>query len=230
MKRWIGSACLLMLLLLLAVPAPAEEDDPLSRQDTHWKESPIWGTWGLNVGMMFYSDEDYQKVYGDKGIAFYNMNAGLKLIQQLELVGSLGYGFSEGSGVSPLDDSKTAEKYKLHIAPGGLGLAYRFNFVLDQPVVPYVGGSGLLSYWFEEKLDSSWKRRSYNYGAMGFGGLMILLDNLEKRASGALESEWGINNTYLIYEYRYTSLNNFGKKDIVDLSSQFHSLGLLFEF
>jgi hypothetical protein len=65
---------------------------------------------------------------------------------------------------------------------------------------------------------------------MGFGGLMFLLDNLEKRASGALESEWGINNTYLIYEFRYTSLNNFGKKDIVDLSSQFHSLGLLFEF
>lgn len=229
MKRWIGSICLL-LLFLPAAGSLAADDDSMSRQDIHWQESPVWGSWGFNIGMMFFTADDYQKVYGDKGIAFYNMNAGVKLVHELELIGSLGYGFAEGRGVSPADDSKTSEKYKLHIAPAGLGLLYRFNFVLDQPVVPYLGGQGLASYWFEEKLDSSWKRRSYNYGAAGIGGLMFLLDNLEKRASGALESEWGINNTYLFYEFRYSYLSNFDSEDIVDLSSHFHSLGLMFEF
>lgn len=201
-----------------------------SAQDSHWQESPLWGTWSFNAGLMFFNEETFSDVYGDKGMVFYNMNTSLKLVADLELVGHIGYGFSEGRGISPQEKSKTDEWYKLHIAPAGLGLAYRFKFWLDQPVVPYVGGAGIMSYWMEERMDSSWKRRGNNYGAIGYGGLMFLLDNIERRASGALEAAWGINNSYLFYEYRYTSLNNFDADEIVDLGSQFHSLGLMFEF
>ncbi|MDP8222959.1 MAG: MXAN_2562 family outer membrane beta-barrel protein [Candidatus Lernaella stagnicola] len=226
MKR---SFLLVVLIAALLVAGTAWAQEP-ERQDRHWQESPFWGTFGFNIGMLFFDDDGYADVYGEKGVAFYQMAASWKIVHHLELVGNISYGFAEGHGISPQDQSKTAEKYKLHIAPGGLGLLYRFNFGLDQPVVPYAGASGVLSYWFEEKLDSSWKRRSYNYGAQAYGGLMFLLDNLEKRASGALEAEWGINNTYLFYEFRYTNLDNFGEENIVDLSSQFHSLGILFEF
>jgi hypothetical protein len=222
---------LTILAVVAAAAAPAfAEQSETTAQDMHWGESPLYGTWSFNAGLMFFSDESFKDIYGDKGMVFYNMNASWKMIDDFELIGTIGYGFSEGHGISPADQSKTAEKYKLHIAPAGLGLAYRFNFVLDQPVVPYLGASGLASYWFEERLDSSWKRKSYNYGAMGVAGVMFLLDNLEKRASGLLEAQWGINNSYLFYEYRYTSLDNFGQKDVVDLSSQFHSLGILLEF
>lgn len=226
MKR-LTCVALMVFLLTLAIPAAGQETE---RQDRHWGESPLYGTGSFNAGLLFLSDQDYQDIYGDNGIAYYQLQGSFKLIDDLELVAGLGYGFAEGRGISPQDKTRTAEKYKLHLAPGGLGLLYRFNFVLDQPIVPYVGGSGILSYWMEEKIDSSWKRKSYNYGAQGFGGVMFLLDNIEKRASGALEAGWGINNTYLFYEYRYTSLDNFGDEDIVDLSSQFHSAGILFEF
>ncbi len=226
MKRVL--VLLLLTGVLLCAGAAFAQEPP--RQDAHWNESPQWGTWEFNVGLMFFNNEDYEDVYGDKGIAFYHTSASWKIVHHLELVGNIGYGFAEGRGISPRDQSRTAEKYKLHIAPGGLGLQYRFNFGLDQPVVPYVGAAGIASYWFEEKLDSSWKRRSYNYGAQGYAGLMFLLDNIEKRASGSLEAGWGINNTYLFYEYRYTNLDNFGEEDIIDLSSQMHSLGILFEF
>jgi len=226
MKR-LACVALVAALIGMAGSAVAQETE---RQDLHWNESPLYGTWQFNGGLMLLSDEDYQDVYGNSGIAFYHMQGSYKLIDDFELVGNIGYGFAEGNGISPQDQSRTAEKFKLHLAPVGLGLLYRFNFVLDQPVVPYVGGAGIASYWMEEKLDSSWKRKSYNYGAQGYAGVMFLLDNLEKRASGLLESEWGINNSYLFYEYRYTSLDNFGDEDIVDLSSQFHSLGILLEF
>ena len=220
----------LTLALFAALAATAAFAQEPARQDLHWNESPMYGTAGFNVGLMYFTSDDYEDIYGSSGITFYNLTAGWKIVHHLELTGDIGYGFAEGRGVSPLDSGKTAEKFKLHIAPAALGLLYRFNFWLDQVVVPYVGGSGVASYWFEEKLDSSWKRRSYNYGVMGFGGLMFLLDGLEKRASGAMEAEWGINNTYLFYEFRYTSLNNFDAEDIIDLSSSLHTLGILFEF
>jgi len=225
MKR-LTMVVVVLGILAFAGAVSAQEN----RQDLHWKESPIWGTWNLNMGVMIFEAKDYKTVYGSDPIAFYNMDAGLKLIHELELTGTIGYGFAEGHGVSPRNDETTAEKYKLHVAPAGLGLAYRFNFVLDQPVVPYLGAGGLFSYWMEERLDSSWKRKSYNYGAYGKAGLMILLDYLETRASGALEADWGINNTYLFYEYRYNWLNNFDDEDIINLNSQLHTLGLLFEF
>ncbi|HPM75657.1 MAG TPA: MXAN_2562 family outer membrane beta-barrel protein [bacterium] len=224
MKRLVVALALLTILCGGSL-ARAE-----STQDIHWQESPQWGTWSIHAGLMFFNEEAFADIYGDRGMVFYNMNAGLKLIADLELVGHIGYGFSEGRGISPQEKTKTDEWYKLHMAPGGLGLAYRFKFWLDQPIVPYIGGAGIISYWMEERMESSWKRRGYNYGAIGYGGLMILLDNLERRASGALESAWGINNTYIFYEYRYTSLNNFDADEIVDLGSQFHSLGLMFEF
>jgi len=223
MKKIFVAAVL--TLLLTAGLAQAQSDN-----DIHWQESPRYGSWSFNIGLMFFSDEDFQDVYGNRGMAFYNMHAGVRLIHELELTGTIGYGFVEGRGVTPGSREKTDEWYKLHIAPGGPGLTYRFNFVLDQPVVPYIGGSALISYWMEERMEGSWKRRSYAYGGCGNAGLLILLDKLEKRASGALESEWGINNTYLFYDYRYTKLDNFDSDEYADLSSHFHSLGLLMEF
>jgi hypothetical protein len=229
MKRSVVFAGLCAAICLLGGVAWAA-GTATSAQDIHWKESPLWGTWSFHVGMLFFNDEQFKNVYGDKGLAFYNMNASWKMIDDFELLGSLGYAYAEGHGISPDDGSKTSERYQLHFAPAALGLAYRFNFVLDQPVVPYLGAAGQFAYWYEGKMDSGTKWRSYNYGACGFGGVMFLLDNIEKRASGLLEAEWGINNSYLFYEYRYSWLNNFDQEDIIDLSSNLHSIGVMLEF
>jgi len=226
MKRAAVAACLAVLALWLSGGVAAAQEN----QDVHWGESPITGSFSFHAGLMFFNEKDFRDVYGNRGMVFYNGNVGWKIIPQLELLGSIGYGFSEGRGISPLTEEKTDEWYKLHYAPGALGLTYRFNFVLDQPVVPYLGVSGALAYWMEERMQSGWKRRGYLYGMHGAAGLMFLLDKLEPRASGALESMWGINNSYLFYEYRYSYMNDFERADTIDLSSQFHSLGIMFEF
>ena len=82
----------------------------------------------------------------------------------------------------------------------------------------------------EERIDSSWKTRGGKWGVAGKGGLMLLLDKAEKRASGAMEREWGVNNTYLFYAYKYTYLNNFDENKGLDLTNNQHNLGVLFEF
>jgi hypothetical protein len=229
MKQLAVAACVLVLLLGGGI-ALAQEAPPRPPQDLHWNESPIWGSWGFNAGLMFFNSQQFREIYGNRGMVFYNMNAGLKLVYQLEVLGSIGYGFSEGRGIAPESGQKTDEWYKLHYAPASLGLTYRFGYVLDQPVVPYLGVQGAFAYWMEEREHSGTKRRGYLYGMFGTAGVMFLLDKLEPRAAGELESSWGINHSYFYYEYRYSYMDDFGKKDIIDLSSQFHSFGIAFEF
>jgi hypothetical protein len=116
------------------------------------------------------------------------------------------------------------------MAPVEVGLLYRFNFVYDQPVVPYLGVAGVYSYFLEERLDSSWKKRGGVWGVAGNGGFMILLDKAEKRAAGLMERDSGINSTYLIYNFKYSLLNDFDETSGLDLTNQQHTIGVLLEF
>ena len=233
MRRRIGLAALLGAMTILAGASLAfaqAQDEETSRQDLHWGEKPSVATWSLDGGFMLFTNKLYREVYNNKPIGFINMNASYKMVQQFELIASIGFGTVTGHGVSPADGLPTADKYLLDFAPAGLGLAYRFNFVLDQPVVPYIGGQGVGAYWYETRLHSGWKTRALNYGADGFAGLMFLLDNLDRHASGVMSSYWGINHAYFTYEFRYTTLNNFWQKNITDFSNQEHMFGFTLEF
>ncbi len=227
MSRFIAPLLILALVGLSGSRAFAQEPP---QNDPHWLESPRRFTTGFDVGMIFPSDEDFQDIYGKKGDAIYTLRAGWRIFHELEINAGLSYAWFEGRGLSASGD-KTHEKFKIHMAPAELGLVYRFAFVPDQVLVPYVGAMGLYGYWFEEKLDSSCKNRGLNAGVGAQAGLMILLDNADKRSAGRLESKWGINNTYLCYHFRYYQLDDFKDSDeIVDLSSQIHTAGILFQF
>ncbi len=222
-----GSWIVLVLLPILLFPPSMALGEEFV--DPHWEESPINFTAGMKFGAGFFIAGEVMDVYGEKGVPFYSFEAGWKIVHELELQGEIGYWWDQGRGVAS-DGKQTNEKYKLHMAPAELGFAYRFNFVYDQIVVPYIGASGIYSYFLEERLDSSWKKRGAIWGAAGKAGLMILLDNAEKHASSKLEGDWGINSTYLIYNFKYNYLNDFNEDKGLDLSSHVHTLGFLFEF
>lgn len=219
-------ALILLAVIIILAPISAGAEEFV---DPHWNESPIRFSAGFKFGAAFPSSEDMKEVYGDKPIAYYNIEAGWKMVHHLELHAEISYWWAAGRGIDS-DGKKTNEKYKIHLAPAELGLLYRFNFVYDQVVVPFLGIAGVYSYWMEERLDSSWKRRGGKYGLVGKGGLMFLLDNAEKRASAALERDWGINNTYLYYTYKYSNTNNFAPDKGLDLTNHAHCLGIIMEF
>ena len=226
MRRLI--APVLILIFALSTASAFAQQRP--QDDPHWLESPRHFSAGFDVGMMFPLDEDFQDIYGKKGDAIYTLRGGWRIFHELEINGSLSYAWFEGRGLSA-EGKKTHEKFKMHMAPAELGLVYRFAFVPDQVIVPYIGAMGLYGYWFEEKLDSSTKNRGLNAGVGAQAGLMILLDNAEKRSAGRLESGWGINNTYLCYNFRYHKLDDFKDTDeVVDLSAHIHTIGILFQF
>jgi hypothetical protein len=223
-RRLLFAALIALVAIAFAAPAFAEEF-----VDPHWMESPINFSAGFKFGMGFPSTDEFKSVYGEKAIPTYGIEAGWKMVHELELHGELTYWWDQGRGITT-DDKQTNEKYKMHMAPAELGLIYRFNFVYDQILVPYIGVSGVYSYYLEEKLDSSWKKRGGIWGAAGKAGLMILLDGVEKRASGGLERDWGINSTYLVYHAKYTMLNNFDDQEGLDLTNWQHNFGILWEF
>ncbi|MCZ7584855.1 MAG: hypothetical protein M5R36_16825 [Deltaproteobacteria bacterium] len=219
------------LLLLSPAAAPAQDTYHLPQADQHWRESPRHFSAGFQVGMIFPTHDDVTDVYGTKGDAIYTLHGGWRMVHELELHAEGAYTFYEGNGVDPTG-GKTKEKYKLHIAPAEVGLLYRFAFWPDQIVVPYAAGHYVYTYWFEEKLDSADKNRGLISGWSAQGGLMLLLDDIEKRASGRLESDWGVNNTYLVYQYKYMAVDDFGQDQdkTLDLSAQVHTLGVTFQF
>ncbi len=226
MRRYfrIVPTILVAVVLLGALPASSEEF-----VDPHWSEGPINFSAGFHFGLGFFNDDDVKDVYGEKAVPYYALEVGWKMVHEFELHAELAYWWDQGRGIAN-DGTKTNEKYKLHMAPAELGLLYRFNFVYDQIIVPYIGASGVYSYFLEERLESSWKKRGAKYGIAGKAGLMILLDNAEKRASGHLERNWGINNTYLVYHFKYVILNDFEEDKGLDLSNMQHTFGITFEF
>lgn len=226
MIRGVLMALVACAVLLFLAPAPTSAEEFV---DPHWTESPINFTAGFKFGLTFPSSEDMEDVYGTKGIPYYGLEAGWKMVHELELHAEIAYWWEQGRGIA-FSGKKTNEKYKIHVVPAELGLLYRFNFVYDQIVVPFLGASGIYSYFMEERLESSWKQRGTKYGVAGKGGLMLLLDGLEKRASGSLENAWKINSTYLVYTFKYSYLNSFDDNKGLDLTNQTHTLGVLFEF
>lgn len=181
------------------------------------------------AGAHLMRDENWEKVYGNAPIFYFGFTAGLKLIADLELWGEIGYSVDEGSGITSQGQS-TSEKFRIHLVPASLGLLYRLKFFENQLIVPFLGGAANLYYFYEGRLESSEKVDGGKWGYSGFGGLQLLLDNADPRAAASMKSEFGIDNTYLFYEFRYSSVNDWGEEEGMDFSSLLHIGGLLFEF
>ena len=181
------------------------------------------------AGAHVMQDENWEKVYGNTPVFYFGLSLGLKLVADLELWGEAGYSVDEGKGVTE-SGASTAEKYRIHLVPVSAGLLYRLKFFEDQLIVPFLGGAVHYYYFYEGRLESSEKVDGGKWGYSGLGGLQLLLDKADRRASNALKMDYGIDNTYLFYEFRYTVVDDWGEEQGLDLSSMIHMAGLLFEF
>lgn len=143
------------------------------------------------------------------------------------------------------DCVRSSDTTTLNIFPLTLQLVYRFDVLAERwniPLVPYVK-AGLAYYvWFMQKGDGNFARgldsgdqgdaRGYG-GVPGFvvhPGLALLLDVFDKRAAQTLDSELGINHTYLFAEFSYVNISGLGFKDKLVLSDATWNAGLAFEF
>ena len=132
----------------------------------------------------------------------------------------------------------------MHVMPLSLGLTYRFDYLAQKfkiPLVPYVKAGITCAIWWvtndkgevantyapdgEEALG--W---SNTFGFYAGGGLQFLLDVLSPRMAAAMDSEAGVNNSYIFVEYLRHELNDFYSAKSINLSGHGISFGLIFEF
>ena len=68
-----------------------------------------------------------------------------------------------------------------------------------------------------------------SYGYQWALGLMLLLDNLDPLSARDLDSTFGVNNSYLFFEWYNSDLDGFGAGDQMQMGTNTWMLGLALE-
>lgn len=175
--------------------------------------------------------------------------------QFVKLAGPLGVGFqwsmfrdkAQALLAEPTDDAVRSEADSTRFAtmPLALQLVYRFELLADRvrvPLVPYAKFGVNYSFWWSKNGNGDIstikdandkvidKARGGAWGFQGNFGGMLRLDWLERGEARNLDRTTGINHTYLFGEYQFSRVNNFGRKNSINLGDGTWLLGLAVEF
>ncbi|MDP2315941.1 MAG: hypothetical protein Q8P41_23800 [Pseudomonadota bacterium] len=219
-RRFVGGAAVLALAVI-ATPAEAKDADEGARTMNVQ----------LRYGPTTIVDPYVEQVFGGKAneMLWFEYGYASRFVDA-----NLGIGFYQEMGWLQTESGVASDEHDmLTILPLALTLTGRLDFFEEQPIVPF-GRIGL-DYWM-------WKENWYSpdpsatdnvatggkYGWHYGGGLMLLLDALDRRSASRLEAISGINDTYLVAEYRQTLLVHGA--DQFDFSSSELTFGLKFDF
>ncbi len=217
------SACL--VLTLGAGAAQARYYDLHSA----YEPSPQWFAVEMKFGP-YMPDVDsetagspYRDIFGDKLRLMSQLTFD---VQFLKKHGTLGVGGTVGlfsaQGKALLETGEpSSDTTSLNVVPLVLQLVYRWDYAAKRwniPVVPYVrAGFVYAFYWITQ--GSGKLARFTSSGAKAHGGiwgyqinigLAFLLDVLEPNAAKRLDSEMGVNHTYLFCEFVHSRIDDFG--------------------
>ncbi len=134
----------------------------------------------------------------------------------------------------------------LNVVPLELLAIYRFDVLALKwhvPLVPYFKvGLAYYIWWIENgggafstatfPVSGTPKQSAYG-GTFGFvlrPGISLLLDVLDPQAARAMDTETGINHSYIFFELHYADITGFGASNKMTLSDTTFATGLAFEF
>jgi len=154
-----------------------------------------------------------------------------------------------GGGMSPCvvpDCTRSSDETALNVMPFTLEAVYRFDVLALRyriPLVPYFkGGVGWYLWWITNgsgSLSSGLQKLpngdtdnaiGATWGLVMHPGLALLLDILDPAAARVMDSEMGINHSYLFVEMHYAWITGFGSSTKMTLSDLTWNAGLAFEF
>lgn len=175
----------------------------------------------------------WRDIYGHGYSLFSEAEWEKEIIQKygiLAVGGGVGFIRATGKSLTSINPPRrSSESTEFQITPIGLNLTYRLCYFKNQFLVPY-GRAGMDIYLFRELKEGDTTISGYRTGYhFAFGGA-FLLDWMSPGSAVNMDLEWGINNTYLIFEYRYSHLNDFNKKHDFDFSTETWFGGIMFEY
>lgn len=226
----VAAGLVVVSAMLVSAPAQAQQGSFLSRFENDL--TPVWANFEFHAGAFQFDDPNFTTIYGSTAPAF-ELTAGPQLWRYGEI--DLGIGIIPKKG-NTVDSSgaSSKEEVRLDLLPLSLSATLRAHILDEQPVVPYASVGLDYVFWFEQPLDELGARvkgDGRKGGKMGWHwavGGNILLDIFGPRRASQLEATTGINDTWLVIEYRrsYIGQNTTG----LDLSGWSISGGLKLDY
>jgi hypothetical protein len=208
----------------LAHAKPAEENTALTNHVA------------LRYGVFLPQDDYIQRGFGDNTNKLLRLDFGWssdKPVLSLFEAG-LNVGFVHEDGYLYTEDgTKSADEEVLEILPVGATLTLRLNLVDEQLLVPFIRGGGDAWLWRETwdvpvGDDDDGVRYGGKLGAHWAAGGALLLDALDPSGASKLEARTGVNDTYIVGEYRQTYMMHGDNQ--IDLSANEVTFGFKFDF
>lgn len=232
----LAAAAALAAVLALAMPAHAQD------------ASGKFGSFELGAGSYrpaidsdFTAPGPYQTVFGGGRSAMFRLGFAKSLWSRtgsLELGFRTGFFSKSGHGVfasGANQGQKSQDRTSFNIVPTSLTLTYRADFLPERfgiPLAPY-GRVALERYnWWVTKGSGGWSKSGATNGYSATVGLAFSLNFLDQGMARELDSDTGINQTYLFFDVTKSKIDDFGSKKSWNLSDDKVSLagGLMFVF
>ena len=238
--RWWSNLVVAMLFVGSVAPGVAAESPRSMMFEFHL------GPYTPQVDRAFEKSAPYNDIFGDEAMMMFGAHMDYQFFQRfgsIALGGGARIGWVEGLALNE-DESKSSDQTSLHVLPLTATLTYRFDWMSQNwnlPIVPY-GKVGLTyTVWWvtngNDEIANTYDKddvgREGHGGTFGFhagGGVQILLDWFGEGMAAEFDTEAGVNNSFLFFEYAYHSVNDFGSKTSIDLGDETFSAGLMFEF
>lgn len=185
---WRRRALPVAVCLLAMNPSSAQADDLTS----------AWSSFDIVVGQLSYTEDDsLQSVYGEEPHNVFAVEFGPQLFRMLEIDLGVSYAAVDGYTVNEFGvPSAEASRMSELLLTGGL--TFRGHFFDEQWVVPFyrLGKSRLI---WQETWDGTEMLGEKDGVYTGYG-VNIMLDTFDPGRASLLESQTGINDTYITVE------------------------------
>lgn len=231
MKIRLTSLAAALAITSLSPLASAEETDDLGgyRSRRAW-ESPQnfafelrFGPYRPDIDKDFPDAKPYEAAFGSKRRLYFGAEVDWQALR-IPYLGTLGPGIGIGytsmTGKTKFTSTgeTSAEETSLGLLPMyGVGVL-RLDVLARETVIPLVvygkAGIGYALWWTGNDLGASRVDDRVGRGStwgthLAIGG-MLLLDPLEPSSAIALDNEFGINHSYLFFEWMASNLDGFG--------------------
>jgi hypothetical protein len=224
----------------------AERDEPQSWREPRPPESKQtvafelrFGPYRPNIDDTFPDSKPYESVFGTdhRVVVGFEIDWQALRIPHVGTLGpGLGWSYTHMTANALITGTTTpsAEETNLALMPMYAVAVLRVDELVRSAGIPLVGygkaGIGYGLWWTGNDVDTV--RRGHTWGTQLGLGAMFLMDVLDTRAAFEIDNEWGVNNTYIFFEWMVSNLNDFkrtGDPSVMNIGSNTWMLGLTLE-
>ncbi len=168
-----------------------------------------------------------EDTYGDGGLA---TSFTVTWVNRTNFETTVGAGFKHLTAEAlTASGRKSGQDSTLWIAPAEFTIRYRFDYLENQLLVPYVDG-GVQGLYYREDIDNREDNvDGFTVGYHGSLGLRLLLNRFSPEDAHTLYKATGVKESFLVMEGRYEIIDRFGSEDF-DLSGLVLAMGFELKF